>query len=107
MTRVSNGKETMFYASSFRIMCLYAYNALANLSPFLFFLWVELPFPRIPKIAPLLYFWVFVVKDKIENSVKSTARCDNVLVRFGFALLQFRRKIKIFSKIIAGFKFSV
>ena len=34
-------------------------------------------FPRIPKIAALIYFWVFVVKVKIEISLK-------ILDRFWF-----------------------
>ena len=55
--------------------------------------------PRIPKIATLLYFWVFVVKVKIENSIKSTARCVHMPVRYASAVL---RSYKIYSKILAG-----
>ena len=43
----------------------------------------DFSFPRIPKIASLLYFWVFVVKKKIKNSIKSAARCDKGGLRFG------------------------
>ena len=38
-------------------------------------------FPRIPKIATLLYFWVFVVKVKIEISLKIL---DRYSARFEF-----------------------
>ena len=83
---------------SFRIMNINAYNALVYLNNFQFFLRVELPFPRIPKIATLLYFWVFVVKVKIENSIKSTARCVSVHIRYGFTLLGCQSKNQNFLK---------
>lgn len=66
--------------------------------------------PRIPKIASILYFWVFVVKEKlklsqnyllgfharfgfilfrqrkIKNHLKFSARCDIMFIRYGFTL---------------------
>ena len=83
-------------------------------------------FPRIPKIASLLYFWVFVVKEKvkiiskllarfaykvwfyftycqikIKNHLKSASQRDSILARYGFKLLGVAEKIKISSKILA------
>ena len=57
-------------------------------------------FPRIPKIASLLYFWVFVVKAKIEIFSKILDRfCSSY-----FSLFICRKiKTKIYLKILDGF----
>ena len=47
-------------------------------------------FPKIPKIASLLYFWVFVVKEKLKLSPKYLL---GLLARFGFVLFV-KEKIK-------------